>query len=290
MSSTRVDYQTTLSTSSDRPSAPSQTCLVVVSGPIAGELVALRQRETVLGRGEDCHIQLRDDSVSRRHALVTSILDRWLAIDLGSTNGTFINDVRIERAELKEGDLLRVGKVALKLVGDRHEQEYLRRVLELANTDALTGLHNRRHFDEAVGAELVRPASLGGQHSLILFDVDRFKAVNDDFGHRTGDAVLKHLASVAKSQLTRGRILYRTGGEEFAVFLANTPHSLARVSAELIRQAVETATFNVDGVPIQVTVSLGVARSEAADTLAHLYERADKLLYLAKANGRNRVA
>ncbi len=264
--------------------------MVVVSGPVAGEAVVLRQRETVLGRGEDCHMQIRDDSVSRRHAMVTSILDRWLAIDLGSTNGTYINDMRIERAELKEGDLLRVGKVVLKLTADRHEQEYLRHVVELANTDALTGLYNRRHFDEVLGAELQRPSAAGGQHSLILFDVDHFKSVNDEFGHRIGDAVLKHLAAVAKSQLTRGQLLYRTGGEEFAVLLGNTPHSLARVTAELIRQAVEVATFNVDGISIQVTVSLGVACFEAGDDAARLYQRADKLLYVAKANGRNRVA
>ena len=289
MSSTRVEHRTTLDTT-ERPTVPGQTCLVVVSGPAAGEAVVLRQRETVLGRGEECQLQIRDDSVSRRHAMVTSILDRWLAIDLGSTNGTFINDIRIERAELEEGDLLRVGKVALKLTCNAHEQEYLRHVLELANTDALTGLYNRRHFDETLNAEVLRRRTPAAPHSLILFDVDHFKNVNDSYGHRTGDAVLKHLASVAKSQLTRDQLLYRTGGEEFAVFLANTPHSLALVTAELIRGAVETATFNVDGTPIQVTVSLGVAGLEAGDDITRLYQRADKLLYAAKAAGRNRVA
>ncbi len=264
--------------------------MLVVSGPVAGTIVPLKKRETVLGRGEDCHVQLRDDSVSRRHTLVTSILDRWLAIDLGSTNGTFINETRIERAELKEGDLLRVGKVVLKLTGDRHEQEYLRHVLDLANTDALTGLHNRRHFDATLDAELSRPAEPGAQHSLILFDVDRFKDVNDEFGHGIGDAVLKHLASVARSQLSRGQLPYRTGGEEFAVFMPNTPHSLARASAELLRRAIETAVFKVEDLQIQVTVSLGVARFEAGDDVTRFYQRADKLLYSAKANGRNRVA
>ncbi len=292
MSPSRVANRTTLSSSfTEEPRERSgKTCLIVVSGPNAGELVTLKQRETVLGRGEDCDIQLRHDSVSRRHTLVTSILDRWLAIDLGSTNGTYINATRIERAELKEGDLLRVGKVILKLLGSSHDQEYLRQVLELANTDALTGLYNRRRFDESLSAELRRTHEAGAQHSLILFDVDLFKDVNDQFGHRAGDAVLKHLAAVAKSQLMSGQELFRTGGEEFAVLLPNTPHSLARICAERIRRAVEETTFNVEGRPIRVTLSLAVARFEVNDNVTSVYQRADKLLYCAKANGRNRVA
>jgi two-component system cell cycle response regulator len=285
-----VDRQTKLSLSSDRPSAPKQPCLVIVSGPAAGQRIDLQQDELVIGRGEECAVRVVDDSVSRRHAVITRVLDRWILLDLESTNGTFVDDRRIERAELKGGELLRVGKVALKYIRDSLELDYIRHVLNVANTDALTGLYNRGYFDEFLGKELARLAASPEACSLILFDIDHFKRINDGFGHRAGDAVLGHLASLTKSQLDRGELLFRTGGEEFAVVLPSTAYSFALETAELLRQAVETAVFDFDAAPIQVTVSLGVAGFEAGDDVARLYQRADERLYVAKRGGRNRVA
>jgi diguanylate cyclase (GGDEF)-like protein len=285
-----VDRQTKLSLSSDRPSAPKQACLIIISGAAAGQSVDLKQDEMVIGRGAECAVRIVDDSVSRRHAVFTRVLDRWIVIDLESTNGTFIDDSRIERAELEGGELLRVGKVRLKYIRDSLELDYIRHVLDVANTDALTGLYNRAHFDVLLASELVRAATSNQPGSLILFDIDHFKTINDDFGHRTGDAVLGDLANLAKSQLSPGELLFRTGGEEFAVLLPGASHSLARKTAELLRQAVEAAVFNVGGTAIQVTVSLGVAPFEPGEESARLYQRADERLYAAKRAGRNRVS
>jgi two-component system cell cycle response regulator len=284
-----VDRQTKLSLSSDRPRAPKQACLIIVSGAAAGQRIDLKQDEVVIGRGEECAVRIADGSVSRRHAVITRVLERWIVIDLESTNGTFLDDTRIERAELEGGELLRVGKVALKYIRDSLELDYIRHVLDVANTDALTGLYNRGHFDVLLVSELTRATGSNQLGALILFDVDHFKSINDDFGHRTGDAVLGHLAALVKSQLGPSELLFRTGGEEFAVLLPGASHALASKTAELLRQAVETAVFNVGGTAIQVTVSLGVAPFQAGEDSARLYQRADERLYAAKRAGRNRV-
>ncbi|MES1176181.1 MAG: GGDEF domain-containing protein [Myxococcales bacterium] len=218
------------------------------------------------------------------------MLDRWIVLDLESTNGTFLDDERIERAELQGGELLRVGKVALKYIEDSLELDYIRHVLDVANTDALTGLFNRGHFDVLLASELTRAAASSQPGALILFDVDHFKRINDDFGHRAGDIVLSHLAALAKSQLGPGALLFRTGGEEFAVLVPGESPLLAHQTAELLRQAVENAVFNVGGTAIRVTVSLGVAPFQLAEDSVRLYQRADERLYAAKRAGRNRVS
>ncbi len=288
LASMLVDRQTKLSLSSDRPSAPKQACLVIVSGSAAGRRIALEQDEMVIGRGDECAIRVDDDSVSRRHAVVTRVLNRWIVLDLESTNGTFLGDARVERAELKGGALLKVGKVALKYIEDSLELAYIQHVLDVANTDALTGLSNRAHFDELL-AQVLAPRPSNGEHALILFDVDHFKAVNDAFGHPAGDAVLRHLSALAKSQLGERELLFRTGGEEFAV-IASTSYAATRELAELLRRAVENAVFSVEGSAIQVTVSLGVTPLECGEPSAGAYQRADERLYAAKHAGRNRVA
>jgi diguanylate cyclase (GGDEF)-like protein len=264
--------------------------LVIISGVAAGQRIDLQQDEIVIGRGEECAVRIADDSVSRRHAVITRVLDRWIVIDLESTNGTFLDDARVDRAELKGGELLRVGKVALKYIRDSLELDYIQHVLDVANTDALTGLYNRAHFDALLASELTRASAANHPGSLILFDVDHFKSVNDDFGHRAGDLVLGHLAALAKAQLDPGELLFRTGGEEFAVLLPGASLARGCQRAELLRQAVQQAVFHVGGTAIRVTVSLGVADFRAGEERARLYQRADERLYAAKRQGRNRVS
>jgi two-component system cell cycle response regulator len=285
-----VDRKTKLTLSSERPSTPKQACLVVMSGPAAGQRFDLKEDETIIGRGEECAVRIVADSVSRRHAVITRVLDRWIVLDLESTNGTFVDETRIERAELLGGESLRVGKVALKYTCDGLELDYMQHVLDVANTDALTGLYNRAYFDALLTSELARAAATGEPGALVLFDVDHFKSINDDFGHPAGDVVLSDLAALAKAQLEHGELLFRTGGEEFAVLISGASPARARKTAELLRRAVESATFNVGATPVRVTVSLGVAPFQPGEESAGLYQRADELLYAAKRAGRNRVS
>jgi diguanylate cyclase (GGDEF)-like protein len=281
--------RTAISLPSERPKGAGQPCLVIIAGGEMGRRIDLTHEEVSIGRSEQCTVCVNSDLVSRRHAVVNRVLGHYIVVDLKSTNGTFVNDQRIERAELKDGDLLRTGKTVLKYLENNLELEYMQHILSLASVDSLTGLHNKRHFDEVFGKEVARAEQARTPCSLIVLDIDHFKKINDGFGHPAGDVVLKHVAGVVKSQIRQSDTLCRVGGEEFALVLPQTPYSLALQAAELIRSAVESDVCDVSGTAIPATLSLGVAELGVGEIPEQLYQRADERLYAAKHGGRNRV-
>ncbi len=171
------------------------------------------------------------------------------------------------------------------------ENARLHRMVERqALVDGLTGLANRRQADEALAGELARTERLGGPVGLILADVDDFKAVNDRFGHPTGDVVLRDLADALRENVREIDTAARWGGEEFAVILPGTDLEGAAQVAERIRAALaEREILSVDGAPLHVTASFGVATSTATTTVQQLVEAADESLYRAKRAGKDRV-
>ncbi len=157
-------------------------------------------------------------------------------------------------------------------------------------TDPLMGIFNRRYFDRRLPAEVARALRYGLELSLLVIDIDHFKRVNDDHGHRAGDAVLAGLGDLLAREVRACDIPARYGGEEIAVIMTNTGLSGARVLAERIRAAVERTVFAGDGVEMHCTVSVGVAAlDETCREAPALVEAADKALYRAKETGRNRV-
>ena len=164
--------------------------------------------------------------------------------------------------------------------------------LELAVTDALTGLHNRRYLDSHVAALFDDAVLRGRQMSILLLDIDRFKAINDSFGHDAGDEVLREFAMRVRAH-TRGiDVVARYGGEEIVVLVPDTALEGARPVAERIREQVEAAPFLIHGGTrrVPVTVSIGVAARQVGDARgADILKRADLALYRAKKEGRNRV-
>ena len=156
--------------------------------------------------------------------------------------------------------------------------------------DYLTGLANRRAFFEAAELELERRKHSTRPTSIIMFDADHFKAVNDRHGHPAGDAVLRHLARALRATFRDVDVVARIGGEEFAVLLPSTDLATAGAVANRLRALVQAAPVLVDGVSIRFTVSAGVAAmDDAIGSLDGLMKRADQALYAAKAGGRNRV-
>jgi diguanylate cyclase (GGDEF)-like protein/PAS domain S-box-containing protein len=164
------------------------------------------------------------------------------------------------------------------------------KLVELATTDPLTGLFNRRHFWEVCKREIERIKRYGSMLSLLMIDVDHFKLVNDTYGHDVGDQVLQSLADLCRRTFRGVDIIGRIGGEEFAVLLPETGLPEAAGAAHRLRQAVEQASIAVGEHFIKITVSAGVAMAvnESAD-LETLFKQADLALYAAKAGGRNRV-
>ncbi|MBV9434064.1 MAG: PleD family two-component system response regulator [Hyphomicrobiales bacterium] len=171
-------------------------------------------------------------------------------------------------------------------------RNFMQQSMELALIDPLTGLHNRRFLDANLDALVKDAIGRSRPLSLVMMDVDRFKAINDTYGHDCGDEVLCELAKRARECLRNRDLLVRFGGEELVAILPETGHSGARAVAERIRQAVDSAPFLIahGACNAPVTISLGVAvMRNVTDSRGDLFKRADEALYRAKHEGRNRV-
>jgi diguanylate cyclase (GGDEF)-like protein len=269
-------------------------CVVHIypTGPGMGTRYPLSDLPVVLGRGNDCDIRINDHSVSRRHARIQPGADGYYAVDLQSTNGTFVNDVVASICKLKDGDYLRVGNCIYRfLAGGNVEAEYHEEIYRLTIIDALTDIHNKRYLLEFLDRELARSARYGRPLALILFDIDHFKQVNDEMGHLGGDFTLRELAACVKGGIRKEELFARYGGEEFAVVLPETDRNGAVHAAERIRALVESQHFQYEGKSFDVTISLGLATTagEEALTPTQLIRQADDKLYQAKTSGRNCV-
>jgi two-component system cell cycle response regulator len=269
-------------------------CLIHIypTGMAMGTRHLLEQGTIVLGRGDDCDITIQDFSVSRRHTRFDLDVDRYLATDLDSTNGTFVNDAPAKMTPLADGDYVRVGNCLFRfLIGGNVEADYHEELYRLAILDALTGLYNKRYLADYLQRELARSVRYSRPLSLILFDIDHFKAINDTMGHLAGDLTLRELAGRLKSEIRRDDLLARYGGEEFAAVLTETDAASGAELAEHLRQTAENHLFTFEGRRYKITISLGVASTQGNELLApqELIRRADERLYRAKHEGRNRV-
>lgn len=269
-----------------------QACprLIVVSGIMLGLQVRLGDEPVIVGRANECALALPHPSVSRQHCRIWLQDGRYLIEDLGSTNRTFLNGKMVTRAELRDGDQIMVGSNAIKFfIGSSMEAEYHDELIDLAIYDSLTGFFNRRQF-RAVLDEEVDKARNRGVLSLLMLDLDHFKAINDHHGHLIGDQVLAGVAQVLRDQIPSGVPIGRLGGEEFALTLRATPRDAAFALAERLCQAVARQPVQTRETTIEVTISIGVAcTSPGISTGADLLRFADEQLYRAKQMGRNRV-
>jgi diguanylate cyclase (GGDEF)-like protein len=266
--------------------------IIVIYGPELGKRLQLGTAPFEIGRSGRCDLPIDQESVSRHHARITFDGQSYWIQDLGSTNGTFIGDTAVQQHRLSDGEQVRIGRSILKfMTGENVEVQYHQEIYRLMTVDGLTEISNRRYFDEALDREVNRSKRYQRNLSLILFDIDFFKRVNDTFGHLAGDHLLRHIASMIKPRLRREDIFARTGGEEFAVLLPEIAIEGARIIAEKIRRIVETSQLIYEKQPMRCTISLGVAGLRGDEARPEdLYKAADALMYQAKQAGRNRVA
>jgi two-component system, cell cycle response regulator len=281
---------TVISKITDRPAAK-EACLVVIYGQELGRKYNLEASSIIIGRSSKCDIQIDQESISRNHCKLINTGKSVLVRDLGSTNGTYINDNPVDEHVLRDGDLVKIGRTIFKfLTGGNIENAYHEEIYRLTTVDGLTQIFNKRYFMEVLEREISRAHRYGRELSLIMFDIDHFKQVNDTFGHLAGDHVLKHLASVIKSRIRREDIMARYGGEEFAIILPEIDGNNARHLAEKIRRLIEKTVFKFENTEIPVTISIGVSISHSdAETPEELIKSVDEKLYEAKRKGRNCV-
>jgi two-component system cell cycle response regulator len=270
-------------------------CIIVIytkQPTLLGKRYVLDVSPTKLGRGADNEIVLDGDSVSRRHAAFERRADGWYIVDNGSTNGTYLNDNAVANAQLlANGDRVKVGPTIFRfLSGADVEAQYHEEIYKLTIIDGLTQAYNARYLYESLEREMTRSRRHERPLSVLMFDIDHFKRINDVHGHIAGDFVLKELARIVQQRVRRDEVFARYGGEEFSLILPETTLEGAISLGETLRQRIEEHSFAFQDDEIRATISMGVVQMIDQDKSAsELMKRADALLYEAKRGGRNRV-
>jgi len=268
-----------------------EACLVVIYGEDLGRRIPLGGEPVIIGRSSRCEVQLDQESVSRNHCRIDRGPVGFSIRDLGSTDGTYVNDELVDSMDLRDGDQLKVGRTILKfIVGGNIEGQYHEEIYRLMTMDGLTQVHNKRYFDEMLDREVSRARRYDRAFSLIMFDIDHFKKINDTFGHLAGDAVLRQLGNVVRTSVRRDDIVARTGGEEFGVITPEIALTGALDLANKLNRLVDDAAFEFEATRIDVTISCGVATwAKPFESGTAIVQAADEALYEAKRTGRNKV-
>jgi diguanylate cyclase (GGDEF)-like protein len=267
--------------------------LIVLAGLSVGEMFKIEQESTIIGRGTQVDIQVLDDGISRRHAELIQRDGQILVRDLGSTNGTFCNGDRIAERVLQDGDKIQVGSTTiLKFTfHDQLDETFQKQMYESALRDGLTRSFNKKYFLDRLESEFAYAVRHQTALSLVFFDIDHFKEVNDRHGHLGGDYVLSTLSNLVHQTSRQEDVFARYGGEEFAIICRGVDIAGAAKFAERIRRITKSHPFSYQGVVIEVTVSIGVAQvlPNSMRACEELIAAADEALYRAKGQGRNRV-
>jgi len=282
----------------EAPKAPTggkrdRAYLVVLAGASVGEMYKVEGDKVVIGRGQKAQIRLFDDGISREHAQIVIEGNSIVLQDLGSTNGTFCNGLKVDRRELVDGDKILVGSTTiLKFTyHDNLDEMFQRQMYESALRDGLTKAFNKKYFTDRLESEFTFATRHASPLALVLFDIDHFKKVNDTHGHQAGDHVLFEISTLLSGALRAEDVFARYGGEEFAVICRGSDETQAQVVGERMRKSVESHRFVYEGTLIPVTISVGIAvlPNAAVKDANDVVGFADQALYKSKNAGRNRV-
>ena len=267
--------------------------LVVVLGPDVGDRARVTGSSFVIGRSGVADLVLSDPRVSSRHCRLEDRGDGWALVDLGSTNGTFVDGVPVTERILQSNDKIDVGgetviRFELQDAADRAYDEILERLIHV---DDLTGLYLRRRFDRELEELFRRALATGTPVGMLVMDLDGLKAINDAHGHLFGAYVIAESGKLIGRTIPEGAIAARFGGDEYvAAFPGLDLEATARVGEEIL-EAIRVYPFEKDGVALRPGISIGAAAhpDHAPDPLA-LFRAADGALYEAKRAGKNRVS
>jgi diguanylate cyclase (GGDEF)-like protein len=272
--------------------------LICLAGPLKGQRWQLNGPTVVIGRSGGADWRINDSSASRRHVCIRYLnhnhpdeMPQCEIEDMGSRNGTEVNGVLIQgRTALQERDRILVGNTLIGFfVRDDAELRHDESLYESATRDPLTGLDNRRQMMSMMRHHLARVDRQNGNLCFLLLDLDHFKSVNDRFGHDVGDEALRHVAGLLARGSRESDLTARWGGEEFALCLPDTKPADAIQFAERLRNNIARSELMIGSKTIRMTVSIGGTSFKPGDDVQSLYRRADRMLYRAKHEGRNRT-
>ena len=271
--------------------APVSAALIVIGGRSIGEMFVLDGDEISIGRAHSCRVLLDDEGVSRHHAKIVRRGGDLVFMDLGSTNGSYCDGERIVTLTLRDGMKIQVGSATVVQFKyqDEREVEFHTLMQNVRTHDPLTGVLNRRAFEEETEKEVNFAHRHGHSLSVILFDLDQLRRINEAYGHPAGDMVLRAVAKRVRDLMRREDVFARYGGEEFAVLLRATGLESAFIVAERMRRSIEATEITHGGHRIPATVSLGVATLDSKMSAVGLFNAAESHLFRAKRRGRNRT-
>ena len=269
--------------------------LSLISGPQSGSFYYLTSNnELILGSSIEATIQISDQGVSRKHIRFYFSNDDAFIEDLESANGSYLNGTKITSAtSVKDGDQIAIGaSTVIKFnISNKLDAEYQQHIADQLTRDSLTNALNKRTFIQVLHQEYL----FAKRHSLavcVLFiDIDRFKDINDTYGHLLGDEILKHIYNLLHQNSRTDDYVYRFGGEEFTIICRNLTTHEGLQYAERIRSYINSSPYNYDSQSIEITVSIGVSSypEDGTETIAELVKSADDAMYQAKSMGRNKV-
>jgi diguanylate cyclase (GGDEF)-like protein len=271
-----------------------RTLLFVLSGPQQGAVFRLPPR-ALIGRDRGADAAIEDESISRVHARIVRSENGNTLEDLGSVNGTALGDTPVLGVvPLAYGDHIRIGHhtVAELVLVDELEEHALMGLYESTLRDALTGLYNRRYFDDRLIAELSFAERHEAPLGLLFADLDEFKLINDAHGHQAGDLVLRVVGATIQRLMRPEDVVARFGGEEFVVIARDTGLRNAEILAERVRAQIARLRLVWNDRPLAITASVGVTAFEALsrfDSPQEMIAIADAAMYEAKRLGRDRV-
>jgi diguanylate cyclase (GGDEF)-like protein len=297
-----AEHTLKLDLSDIRLSVTKRPVLVILQGQSLGFTLQLDKERTIIGRGSQADLVLRDDIASRLHAEVVRLAGdsgcvEYYLNDLGSTNGTFLNGTRVVSQQLlQDGDKIKVGNHLIKFaLLDEFEAEFQERLHQMTLRDELTGLRSRRSLFADIDRVISQRAGSGalGPVTVVMLDLDFFKRVNDAHGHLVGSQTIKAVGGIIREVVGSADMAARYGGEEYMAYLLG-PCEMGVDVAEQIRKRVESHPFSVSTAdPSQtthITISGGVASFPTdGSTALELIQRADQALYRAKLSGRNQT-
>ena len=273
---------------------PKQTYILFLKGELLGQLISLKNGSTILGRNPDVEVPLEDSSVSREHLRITVSGEKAIIKDLGSTNGTYVNNNRITEYALKDGDKIQISPSTIFkfVLSDESERVFHDELYRMGVIDPVTNVYNKRYFTERFKQEFSHASRYKTEFSLMMIDIDFFKKINDTHGHLAGDFVLGSLSEMFSNSTRNVDIVARYGGEEFAIILPETGEEGAAICAERIREKVAETQVMFDDRKINVTVSIGIVTLSATHPFKNdegIIQAADRCLYYSKEYGRNRT-
>ena len=266
--------------------------ILFLKGHLLGKLCTLQKGTTIIGRSVQDDIPLKDASVSREHSEIKVDGEKATIKDMGSINGTFVNNKRITRHALKDGDMIQISSstVFKFILSDESEKVFHDELYRMGVMDPVTNIYNKRYFIERLTQEFSLAKRNNTELSLLMIDLDFFKKINDTYGHLAGDFVLRKLSEIFSSMTRDEDIIARYGGEEFVAILPGSGEEGAVICAERIREKIAQAPLIFEGGTINITVSIGIATLDE-NNLFGSYEdfiqAADNCLYRSKKSGRN---